>query len=472
MAIIGNKGSGKSALAEAVALAGQSHAPKQHYSFLEQKRFRKKPEEYANFYCVDLLWHSGNVSPPCTLSEEVKSTDHEYVHFLPQNYVETICTSLSTSQPSDFEIELRKVIFSHANPALRLRHATLDDALNARLAPIDARIEELREELSRINTRIVHLEDTARPSYRESLRADIEAKQLELALHDSSKPIWDKPVPLADKLTPDQLLLQTQIAELNKQIVLLQAQHDRNKSQSIGHASVLSELEVIVSKLRTLERTFLQIRSDLEVLLKDQDVQFDEILKLHIDFPKLENFVNDISGKLSAIEAQLDTGSPNSVVSTIITIQKQISAISQRMEEPQRLYQEYESALSNWNLTRASLLGSIEETGTLKYLQKRLEDLQGTREQWALQVAHRHSAAVALHELIWEKVNVHKQMYERIMDFIEKDELAKDVPVSFFVELSVEALSDGVLDFIGIMHLTYPETMLCFGYVQGTTNAA
>lgn len=59
--IIGNKGSGKSAIADAIGLAANAHN-ESDFSFLNPSRFRRKPENMAQHFEVELLWKSGRTS--------------------------------------------------------------------------------------------------------------------------------------------------------------------------------------------------------------------------------------------------------------------------------------------------------------------------------------------------------------------------------------------------------------------------
>ena len=85
MAIIGKKGSGKSAQADSMALAGKSHADPNTYSFLRDDKFRKKG--LAKQYEAILTWCDG-ISIKSNLNDQVSLAEPEQVKYLPQKFVE------------------------------------------------------------------------------------------------------------------------------------------------------------------------------------------------------------------------------------------------------------------------------------------------------------------------------------------------------------------------------------------------
>ena len=64
VAIIGNKGSGKSALADVIALMGRTR-PDSHFSFLQKNRFRGKSGDPAKHFTAGITWLNGPLVIPC-----------------------------------------------------------------------------------------------------------------------------------------------------------------------------------------------------------------------------------------------------------------------------------------------------------------------------------------------------------------------------------------------------------------------
>lgn len=117
-AIIGNKGSGKSALADVIAMLGNSKQSK-HFSFLKKDRFFGKSGEPANQFTGILTWHDGGKETRI-LSELSPEEKTERVRYIPQGYFEELCNEHTSGESNAFERELRSVIFSHTSEDMRL----------------------------------------------------------------------------------------------------------------------------------------------------------------------------------------------------------------------------------------------------------------------------------------------------------------------------------------------------------------
>ncbi len=145
VAIIGNKGSGKSALADIIGLLGDSNAG-DSFSFLNEDKFCKPNNNKARYFQGTICWESGgtHLKP---LSDKVVA-EVESVKYLPQEYIEGVCNELQEHGAGRFSRELTSVIFSHVAPSARLGCATFDDLLKYKTAERQNAIDVERDELS------------------------------------------------------------------------------------------------------------------------------------------------------------------------------------------------------------------------------------------------------------------------------------------------------------------------------------
>ena len=89
VAIIGNKGQGKSAIADVIGLLGNTPNYKD-FSFLNDKKFRKpRPNRSENFR-GNLKWMDKS-NDSNLLSFNPESTSVEKVKYLPQSFIEKLC---------------------------------------------------------------------------------------------------------------------------------------------------------------------------------------------------------------------------------------------------------------------------------------------------------------------------------------------------------------------------------------------
>lgn len=129
VAIIGNKGSGKSALSDILGLLGNT--PRfGSFGFLRSDRFCDPKSNKAKHFEASLAWADATGDGPVSLDAQPESTAVEKVRYIPQNYLEEICNEVGLGRESRFYSELQKVIFSHVPKSDREEFETLDALLD------------------------------------------------------------------------------------------------------------------------------------------------------------------------------------------------------------------------------------------------------------------------------------------------------------------------------------------------------
>lgn len=112
----------------------------------------------------------------------------ERVRYIPQTYLEKVCTETEPGQQSEFQSELRKVIFSHISEADRLGHQTLDELIEYKTEELKGQIGNARREIERVNGELVRLENKAAPAYAARIESLLRQKQQELKAHREIEP--------------------------------------------------------------------------------------------------------------------------------------------------------------------------------------------------------------------------------------------------------------------------------------------
>jgi ABC-type lipoprotein export system ATPase subunit len=147
VAVVGNKGQGKSALLDCIALAGNS-ARDREFAFLTPARFlRPTNAKTAGEYYAELEWETGSVRRS-QLPDGHQRSAPVSVEYLPQAFVERVCNvDPAEGEADEFEDELRTVLFTHIGEEDRLGEATFDGLLAQKTRGSRAGVDRLREEL-------------------------------------------------------------------------------------------------------------------------------------------------------------------------------------------------------------------------------------------------------------------------------------------------------------------------------------
>ena len=174
VAIIGNKGAGKSALADVIGLDGGSRNMGDA-SFLSKIRFNDK-SKYGSRFSSRLQWRDGTTDNWIKLDQKLTSSNGK-VEFLPQSYIEKIASSVD-----DVELtrEIQKIIFGALPVNKRLGQRSWNSLIEKLEQEDNTNIQNKRARMHELNSDIFNLEEKLKHSYTEGKRAKLRAIQSEI----------------------------------------------------------------------------------------------------------------------------------------------------------------------------------------------------------------------------------------------------------------------------------------------------
>ncbi|MBB6624823.1 hypothetical protein H7E67_15390 [Clostridium gasigenes] len=208
--IIGNKGNGKSALADIIGHAGNSQNYK-YFSFLSENRFNPKDNRLGLEYKSSLKWKNGHEE-----SKSLYPIDNskwiEKVKCLPQQYIEKVCNDLENG----FNEEIERIIFDYLPTQERFETNSLNKLLEYLTKNLNIEISEYNTKLQNLNSSICDMEKSSEEANLKKLELSIKdiAEQLKLELKNISK---EFPKPEQSKVQEAQINdLNATIEELKK----------------------------------------------------------------------------------------------------------------------------------------------------------------------------------------------------------------------------------------------------------------
>ena len=148
VAIIGQKGMGKSAINDLIAYAAGSWQDADKDSFIGRAR------PHIKGMSVGLLWGDGREAT-INLSPKGSASEKKEVRYLSQKFVERLCADHAASGELTREIEA--VIFSYLSPTETLNASNFHDLREKRTAGIVAEQRRLQEELRSLHRQISDL---------------------------------------------------------------------------------------------------------------------------------------------------------------------------------------------------------------------------------------------------------------------------------------------------------------------------
>jgi len=382
VAIIGNKGSGKSAIADIIGLlgnAGSAGDKHKNFSFLNTSRFKKNG--YANNFEAEMVWEDGKGSGiKISLDTDVDITKQEQVKYLPQSYFEIITNDLSGK---DFNDNLKNVIFLHIPLEKRLGKSNFDELEKEKVKTIESDLVVLRNELSQISQKIIKTETKKHRDYKKSIESAISEKERELESHKKNKP-KEIPNPSSKKVTKDADNEQSStLLALNKEYNDVLDSISKKNQELVEKTKNKEELQQILTDAKRLKTSIdSYIVNNVENYSK-HGINIKDIIKFKFDSTSIDKLLDSYNSEILLINNLLKTKESiekeifltsddkdkclrdNLVIKRDVLANK-INKIREQLTKPERDFQEYKEKIREWERVKKEIEG--DETTPLTLL--------------------------------------------------------------------------------------------------------
>ncbi len=446
-AIIGNKGSGKSALIDIIGLLGESKQ-ETHFSFLSNKPKNKKFKQvgYAENFLAELIWESSD-STQKHLCDEVDKTKPEAVRYLPQNYFEELTNDIEIIA---FRREIENVVFSHVDVANRLGCTSFEELQEFKTQQNVKETSSLKTELSELNTEIIRLESELNPIYKNTIIQKLIVKKAELKANELNKPTEEvKP----DGANIEQQALSEKMESLS---TLLEEIGEEGKLQRIdlgNKKNRLQKLVILQQNLTSINSSFEQKKRELDPVCLDLGLNSDDLIKIELNISQIEQMRIEISQKIDEMEKDNELKLNLQSKFTSLTslpdlreaykfIQKEIDELKNKLGTPQRKYQSYLDRLSQWNIKKKEIIGNSDsqQDGTIKFLESKISFIENELSQKLIEAKEkRKSISFKIFNSKNKILSFYselKQSVELKLDKVRTDEFHVNIGSAFIVEQS------------------------------------
>lgn len=436
VAIIGNKGSGKSAMADIAALAGDTKNFKS-FSFLNDRRFRNPRNKLAQHFVGALGWHDRTESEK-PLDKDPSETSVERVKYLPQSYLETLCNELGDGGSATFDTELRKIIYTHVPEEDRLGYPSMDELLDFKVAEIDSARRQLTKEISKANFDILHTERRLTPEFKKSLQEQLDAKLAELKSHEESKP-----TPVEDPTASEEAMEESRAATEKLQALEDELKHVRDEEKQLrdkkaAEAKRQAILIRIGQAIANYKKAYDQFVGELAPMLAEagSDIRAAELVELRIDTSKTEALSKITRASIAAIDAALDSEEPNGLNKRRVAAEAAVADIKSKLGEKQRLFVIFKEQVAKWERSKEELVGSKDKAQSIEWFKAEIESLGYLPSKLAEMTANRIVLAKKVHEQIVKTVDEYRRLYGPVQDFVKSAaQMDMHLPLDFDVRI-------------------------------------
>lgn len=442
IAIIGNKGSGKSAIADVISLCSNSQSG--HWSFLTPQKFRmNKPYNLSKSFEAKLTWWDDSGTNFKTLDSEVDNSEPERVKYIPQNFLEKICTS---EDERDFEGEIKKIIFQHLPENEKLGKNSLDEVLQSLSLELASSENDLRNQLGTLNENLVSLEDKQTQSYRETLVKQLNLKRTEL---DNLNKVKPEPVEKVTSTEPNDEY-QSKLKALIENIDRIDGDIEQNRIKLIEKTKDEQTLQNVKDKLDRINQLVQSTLTDVVSDLQKYGIKVEECIKFEYKQEILTEKISLLSGEKQSLAEKLNPNFKNSLIAKKTQKIEEKRLLEQQLDEPARKYQKYCDDLKDWNLKVSQIKGTKDQQNTISYFEDQLKYLDT---QLAQDIAEKKANIKSVFEnLTGKKKEIlakYTTLYKAVADFIElyKDDL-KAYPIQLEASFTFDCVEDRFFEYV------------------------
>lgn len=431
VAIIGNKGSGKSALADVIATLGHSKQSK-HFSFIKRDRFWGKKGEPACHFTGTLTWCDDSTESR-TLDKLSSEEKAELVRYIPQGYFEELCNEHVSVRESAFENELRSVIFSHTSEEMRLGALDFDQLTEQQEQSLRNKLSEYRKDLSSTNVAIVRIEEQLQPVELKKLEELLLLKVNQILEHESLKPTEVAP-PIQEldanqkKVADDLALLTPQVEAVKKRIQEIDSEKTRLAKQYKAIANIKEQLRLLQ---RASDQANQNVSDDLNVL----GVSWADIVLVDIKTSMLDEKSTEITNKQAGLRDETEQLSQ-----TLQGYTNKQQDLTAKLNEPQQQFEAYQHQLSEWNKKLAYLTGTASQPETKVGLETRIQQIKDLPAQLKDLQKKRLELAGEIFDTLDAQRKARENLFKPVQDLIQANSLIReDYRLKFQATLAASA---------------------------------
>jgi len=447
IAIIGNKGTGKSALADILALACNSHC--EQMEFLNSKRFRHAENKAAHFI-ASLTWMDGSAPSEVRLDQDADQQRPERVRYLPQQFIETLCNEIDEGDETSFNRELRKVIFSHVPEEKRLQKGNLDELIAYRVGSYRKAISQLQSKLRSLNEEIVKTEFETSKETIDSFRTALSLKQAELDAHDKTRP-KEVPSPADESQSPEAKKISEDLAEAQARLddALRQMGAATNERTLLATRQAL--LIRIAGHLKNFEDSYTAFVEETARDFEAAGLNARTIVSLTVNRAPILLDSERVTSRLAELSVLINGG--KDTIGLEIQCNESrgtIESLRGRLDAPQERHQQYLTDLRRWETRRNEILGSPTQPESIEYLKARIENAESFLPPRLIELREqRIELARGIHTEITNIRGVFEELYKPVQNMAASTEFTQEsIQLHFDAFLSASSFEVNFLDFI------------------------
>jgi ABC-type lipoprotein export system ATPase subunit len=434
VAIIGNKGSGKSAIADVIGLLGNTHNQKYEgngkseelFSFLNREKFLKN--RCASNFNGELHWYAGNPDRRL-LDGSIDDDKPENVEYLPQKYLEKLCANI---EDDEFREKLNEVVFGYIEESARFGKSNLEELIRYLSNQTEEDIKLIKESLHKENEKVIALERKLSADYKKEIEEKIRLKEEEVSANATVQPAEiSKPTEGGEAAVQSA----AEIARIDKLLESLGNQIESLGVEKAEAAKIDQELRQAKQAIERQIRSLNSLKANYSDVLRSVGINFDDIVTISVNYQRLDDVIEEKTNRLAEINTLLRTeeeinsaafkGDKSAALKQSLIVQhseeeRRKNEIIDQLDRPNREYQAYLIKEADWQERRKELEGDAEKPApeTLNWLKRELDATRNIYPQ-ALRDARQNRKIVSTN--IFRKRKELVSFYDSVKQSIDRE---------------------------------------------------
>lgn len=431
VAIIGNKGSGKSALADIIATLGHSRQAR-HFSFLKRDRFLGKSGDPARHFTGTLTWRNDSTE---ARTLEILPTDdkQELVRYIPQHYFEELCNDHVSGKSDAFEKELRAVIFSHTSEEMRLGALDFDQLTEQQERALRSRLGEYRKELKALNASVARIEEQLQPVEEKKLTDQLLVKSREIEEYQKIRPVEVPPPP--ETMEPEQKQAAEALAATSQKI---EATNKRTQEIQTEVTAIAKQLKALINakeQLRLLQRSFDQTKQLISEDLTLAGLIWSDVASLEIKTIVLDERASLLVEKQATLQVEA-----SSLADSLVPLEEEKKTHSTKLNARQQQFENYQHQLAEWTKKLDTLTGTPADPDTKVGIETRLAQIKELPAKRAALQEARLLLTADIFDSLDAQRKAREALFKPVQDLIKANDLIReDYRLQFQATLAASA---------------------------------
>ena len=420
VAIIGHKGSGKSAIADIISLCSNYHN-NDDFSFLTSKKFREKSGKIAGNFKANLIWESGYAAPK-GLNDIPEATEEKGVKYLPQGQFERLTNEIATA--SEFQKEIEKVVFSHIDDSEKYNSHSFSELIKLKKNTLETELVGLYTSIESLNSKIIKIEQKNTKVYKTEIEKKLKKKEDELKAL-AEPPVVSDPNEDPKKKKQSETII-TSIEKIKSKIDSFETQRIEKEKEKKEILIALKNLKDTKKEIELKTVEIEQFISEKKDNLSAFRIDFEKLITLKTDFTELDRHISDQENKLEDIKIVLGEKASEEnkqpLSKQIEEQQKKLKEEQSKLNSEQKKYQEYLNAKKLWEKEKEKIVGDDNTLETITYYKKEIKYLNDDIEaELNGKYDERRNTTRDIFKKKQEVIAIYKDVKSRISDIIKEN---------------------------------------------------